>query len=87
MIRLGVPALAFADDIVAVPIGERLLARTIEATEAWAKANGMEINKDKSGIIMIRADRRTPKHKEAQIKGYPVVTEYKYLGVMIDDSV
>ena len=35
--------------------------------------------------MQIRKDRRTPPPLEAQFRGYPYVSEYKYLGVYFDD--
>ena len=43
------------------------------------------MNNAKSGIMAIRADRRTPMWKAKTIKEIPVVSEYKYLGLIIDD--
>ena len=36
--------------------------------------------------MVIRKDRRTPKLIVPDIMGFPVVTRYKYLGVLVDDS-
>ena len=50
----------------------------------------MEINKEKSAILVLRKDRRTPgveKGKnDSQIEGIKVLTNYKYLGVMVEDT-
>ena len=46
----------------------------------------MKINKKKSGLIFHNSGRgRASKHQE--IRGYPVETAYKYLGVYIDRGV
>ena len=36
--------------------------------------------------MQIRKDGRTPKMKDISIGGIPVVNNYKYLGVIFDDS-
>jgi hypothetical protein len=50
----------------------------------------MEINKDKSAIMRVRRDRRTKGIErgsgEATIMGFPVLTQYKYLGVIMEDT-
>jgi len=45
----------------------------------------MKINKKKSGIIFYK--KRKNKYKmEKEIMEYPVVEEYKYLGIWIDEK-
>ena len=53
-------ALAFADDIAVVANGEDELIKTIEITQKWSDENYIEVNKSKSGILIVRKDRRTP---------------------------
>ena len=57
-----------------------------EVRQNWSNRNGIEINKIKSGIIQVRKDRRTPRPIARSYMGYPIVDEYKYLGVLIDSS-
>ena len=45
----------------------------------------MTVNKAKSGILIIRADKKTPQNTQS-IRGINVVEHYEYLGVHIDDS-
>lgn len=49
--------------------------------------NGITTNLSKSGIMIVRKDKRTPQyfHMHDNILGYPYVTNYKYLGIIIDD--
>ena len=77
---------AFADDLVIVAEGEFQLDQVIGITERWSERNGIEVNKAKSGIIQVRKDRRTPNPILRSFRGYPLVDQYKYLGVMIDNS-
>ena len=50
----------------------------------------MEMNRDKSAIMVLRKDRRTPGverlNGDSSIAGIGVRTQYKYLGVMIEDT-
>ena len=50
----------------------------------------MEVNKEKSAIMALRKDRRTPGvergRTEERIEGIGVVTSYKYLGVVMEDT-
>ena len=42
---------AFADDLVTVAKGRDELNRSIDIIERWSRANGIDINKEKSGIM------------------------------------
>jgi hypothetical protein len=46
----------------------------------------MEINKLKSAVMAIRVDARTASVKGTHIKGIPIVTSYKYLGLEVSDT-
>jgi len=46
----------------------------------------MKVNKKKSGIMIIRADKRTPERLRGELKGYPIVEKYKYLGIEVDND-
>lgn len=52
---------------------------------AWCDRNGIEINKEKSNIIQIRADRLT-RLAATQVLGIPVKAQSQYLGVLIDNE-
>lgn len=45
--------------------------------------NNMVINKSKSGIMYFKQGIRPP-GGASEINGYPIVTRYKYLGMVID---
>ena len=53
---------------------------------SWCKDNKMHINPQKSGIMVVRKDRRTHEFKTDSWREIPLVNEYKYLGLMITDS-
>ena len=81
----GVEAFAYADDIVIKVQGWIGLHTVIDELQEWCQTNEIEINRSKSGILEVRKDKRTPITKATVLKGIPIVTEYKYLGVMVDD--
>ena len=45
----------------------------------------MKINKKKSGIILHKKNSKR-KRKKSEFHGYPIVNEYKYLGIYIDSK-
>jgi hypothetical protein len=62
---------------------EMSLRAAIKVIEDWCNKNDIELNKKKSGIIVLN------NHEELKaivIEGIPVVKSYKYLGVLIDDK-
>ena len=76
---------AFADDLVIVAKGTRELNLAIDKVENWSGMNGIDINKAKSGIMQLRADRRTPNPMMTVFREYPIIEQYKYLGVILDN--
>ena len=82
----GVVAWALADDIVVGAIGHLQLMAATKKINDHCRRLHLNVNKAKSGIMTIRVDgRQKHTYKGNEIFGYPVVTEYKYLGVMLDD--
>lgn len=77
----------YADDIVIRGLGLEHIRRVNDIIEEWSNRNLITVNKEKSGIIIIRSDRRTRVVGNIDTCGYPIVQEYKYLGVLIDDCV
>ena len=53
----------------------------IELLENWAATNEIEVNKKKSGILVV--DDRNNMH---QYKGYPIRVTYKYLGMKLNSQ-
>ena len=83
--RTSEKVLAFADDIALFAKDRRQLEASLQAVENWVAESGIEVNRAKSGVMAIRVDRRTPLFRERTIGGIPVVSEYKYLGLVLDD--
>ena len=76
----GLDPLAYADDLAAVCDGEENLYKAMDIIEKWAGQNDIEVNKKKSGILVIQNQRSTVDN----YRGYPVKNWYKYLGVRLD---
>ena len=83
--RLNLKPLAFADDIAFVALGTMQLIQGIKAAEGWSTDFGISLNREKSGILCVRADLRTPAPSYLSVRNIPIVRHYKYLGVTIDD--
>ena len=74
---------AYADDLAVLCDGEEELFKTMDIIEIWCKENDIEVNKKKSGILIIENDNT----KLKDYRGYPVKNWYKYLGVRIDYNI
>ena len=81
-----ITALAFADDIVIVARNRDNIETALIRAEDWMLANKTEINKQKSAVMVLRVDRCTPMYPENDIRGFPMVDHYKYLGITFDDD-
>ena len=73
-------SLAFADDTGFICSDLNQLILTIREIDKWSKLNKIEINRKKSGIIIVNDDGTDPN----TIEGHTVVSEYKYLGILLD---
>jgi hypothetical protein len=78
---LAFDVLAYADDIAVLCRNRKELDKVINTVEQWSNRNLIGVNKKKSGIMCIQG-----KAKEKTIRDYPVVKEYKYLGILINDK-
>ena len=70
--------LAYPDEIAIKVEGRNSLSNIFKILEKWSEINGIKVNKNKSGIMLIKGI-----EEETEIEGYPVIKEYKYL-VFID---
>ncbi len=78
---------AYADDIVFLVEGEQNLRSLITRIESWCELNSMTINHSKSGIFVLNAKRSGPHmFPLKEILGFPIVFEYKYLGVTFSNN-
>ena len=69
----NIQTLAFADDIAFIADGDKQLFQAIELIKAWSKEAEIDINFDKSAIMIIRPDKKTKWSHIKQIKNIPVV--------------
>ncbi len=79
----------YADDLAIGAENLHDIQAIIATIENWAARNRMEVNKSKSAIMQIKSTRVTKVHLTTEIKeylGYPVVTKYKYLGIIVDET-
>ena len=83
--QANIKVLAYADDLVFVAKSQIELYRGLNILQRWCDSNGISINKRKSAIFYLRPDKRTPVPFHST-RGFPVVTNYTYLGIEFDDS-
>ena len=76
----------FADDLCIFAQNYATLERAIKMLENWCNHRKIKINYEKSGILQIRYDRRTHAPMNSHLMKFPIVTSFKYLGILIDDS-
>ncbi len=81
--KIAHTVLAFADDTGFICEDLVRLNAAITALEMWCELNDIELNKLKSGIMIINDNKGLAKDN---IKGIPVVNKYKYLGVLLLDD-
>jgi len=78
--------LAYADDLLVYAKGIEALNTAISIAEDWSLANGIEINHGKSAILQVKHHKRSnSKQLGNTYRNFPVLNEYKYLGLVIDD--
>ena len=73
--------LAYADDLCIICEGFNQLLNVLNKIEKWSKLNGINVNKKKSGIMILKG-----KDDRNEIEGYPIIKQYKYLGITIDNK-
>ena len=73
--------LAYADDLCVLCQDKNELIRVIKKIDLWSRDNGINVNKNKSGIFVVKG-----KEQNDNIEGYPIIKEYKYLGILINDK-
>jgi hypothetical protein len=75
---------AYADDICITSTNFVRFKDCIKYVEEWCGTNNMIVNKRKSGIMICDWRTRGKGTTAEEIMGYPIVTEYKYLGGIIN---
>jgi len=74
---------AYADDLVVFCKDYHQLTNAITVLRNWCMMNEITINENKSGIMILNSDKKD----SDEIYGFPVVDNYKYLGVVIDSTI
>lgn len=75
--------LFYADDILLLCDSLDQLTKAIQIIESWARENGMDLNKKKSGIVPLTGRRSKKTNMAKNVSGIPVLGEYKYLGTLL----
>ena len=79
--------MGFADDRLIINSTKKQLRSAIALVTQWCNESNIKINPEKSGILEI-----TPKRMQhtlsigEKFENIPVVAEYKYLGLIIDNK-
>jgi len=71
--------LAYADELCVLCKDKNELIWVIKRIDLWSKENGINVNRKKSGIFVLKGEEQND-----NIEGYPILNEYKYLGILID---
>jgi hypothetical protein len=79
---------AYADDVLVICEDLDTLQKCIQIIERWSDANNMKINKTKSAILEFvhRYKRTTTLTIGDTLHGYPIVSQYKYLGTWLNQK-
>jgi len=75
---------AYADDLAVLCSGHDQIRETLSIISKWADTNGAMINKKKCGVLRI-SKKNTKLHFE-DIDEIPVVQNYRYLGIPVDQA-
>ena len=82
----GFDVYAYADDLAVVGREEVRAKEAIDIIEKWTERNDMIINRKKSGIMFLKKrDYKKSRKEYDHIMDIPIVKEYKYLGIWMDD--
>ena len=70
--KAGFKPLSYVDDLPGICDGDENLINAIDIYEKWAGINDIQVNKKRSGIIIIQ----NQSSNQEQIRGYPVKNLY-----------
>lgn len=85
-ISYKVHGLHFADDTVIFTQSIDEIQPTIKKIEKWCKQNAMEINVQKSGLMMFNDNTNKNLSFNLFNSSLPIVNEYVYLGIKINEN-
>ena len=81
--------MGYADDLLILCTSPNQLRKAIETIKAWSIRNNLLLNAKKSGIVEFLPRAKTypcALKPGTQFEGIPIVTEYKYLGLITDQK-
>ena len=79
--------LAYADDHLIICTSLEQLELAIQIIKGWSISENIKLNPDKSGIMEVTPKRRKGRLNLIEsIEGIPIVKEYKYLGLILDQK-
>ena len=79
--------LGFADDHLVINITKSQLRSAIVFTKEWCNAINIKLNPDKCGILEIPSKyHHHTLEIGSKLEGIPIVEEYKYLGLILDNQ-
>ena len=79
---------AYADDVLILCDDLNTLERCTQVIETWSQNNNMKINTNKSAVMEFinRMKKKLSLKIGNTIMGYPIVSEYKYLGTWLNQK-
>ena len=77
--------LAYADDLMIITHSLPRMHEALILVEKWAASHEVSLNKEKSAILVARADKKT-RERLQEIRGIKITHETKYLGVEISND-
>ena len=77
----------YADDIALICLTADILTKQILIIQQWGIYNHMNINYKKSGILQISPLQKRYYRELEHIKNIPIVQQYKYLGIIINNDI
>lgn len=76
----------FADDLVVVCHSKTQLNKAWKIIHDWSIENEIKVNKDKSAVMVVRVEKRTPATMLESYQGIKYTSTFKYLGVQLSDD-
>ena len=80
-----ITSLGYADDLLFVADDKEILIELIKEIERWCISSKMELNKSKSGILLLFGKEHIFENED-NIKGIPLLDSYQYLGVKLNQN-
>ena len=82
----GVEVACYADDILIIANNENLLSKALLKLKQFTDSEGHVINYKKSAVMFSRADNRDKDRCTGIFESIPIVSQWRYLGVIVENS-